>query len=243
MGLELCTSIILCALLTVKCSDSDRDRNRPNVKPETVTADRKKMHTTERLFLTIIFVTILGCDFKPGRNNFWTEQSKIDEVVKFEKTLNKNIQIIEQKVFLSSSVFPKVDQLDIALPLIVKRGGKFIPLYAEYFFTSEDSILRYISYDWEHDRYGSYQAKQELWKSESEKLTQYDSAYQKIKEDLIRVLSLPLIEDKELEKSINQNGVEVYTREAIWEDEKTKSKLKLFFGDQTFRIRWNHYWK
>ncbi|WP_111672852.1 hypothetical protein [Algoriphagus litoralis] len=201
------------------------------------------MKTPEKILLTLIFVTILGCDFKPNRNNFWTKQSKIDEVVNFEKTLNKNIEIIEQKVFLASSVFPKVDQLDIAFPLIVKREGKFLPLYAEYFFTSEDSILQYVSYDWEHDRYGSYQAKQNLWKLESDKLTKYDSAYQKIKEDLIELLSLPMIEDKELEKSINQNGVEVYSREAVWEDEKTKSKLKLFFGDQTYRIRWSYYWK
>jgi hypothetical protein len=203
----------------------------------------KKMQTSEKLLLIVIFIIILGCDFIPNRNNFWTKQSKIDEVVKFEKILNSNIEIIEQKVFLTSSVFPKVDQLDIAFPLIVKREGKFIPLYAEYFFTSEDSVLQYISYDWEHDRYGSYQAKQDLWKMESDKLTQYDSAYQKIKEDLIEALSLPIIEDKKLEKSINQNGVEVYFRETIWEDEKTKSKLNLFFGDQTFRIRWIHYWK
>ena len=116
-------------------------------------------------------------------------------------------------------------------------------MYAEYFFTREDSIVQYVSYNWEHDLFGSYQAKQNLWKSESNKLTQYDSAYQKIKEDLIALLSLPMIEDKELEKSINQNGVEVYFREAIWEDEKIKSKLNLFFGDQTFRVRWSYYWK
>ncbi len=201
------------------------------------------MQTPEKLLLTIIFITILGCDFKQNRNNFWIDQSKIYEVVKFEKTLNNNIEIIEQKVFLSSSVFPKADELDLDLPLIVKREGKFIPLYAEYFFTSEDSILQYVSYSWEHERFSSYQVKQNLWKLESDKLTQYDSAYQKIKEDLIEVLSLPMIEDKELQKVINENGVEVYSREAIWEDEKTKSKLKLFFGDQTFRIRWSHYWK
>lgn len=201
------------------------------------------MRITQKLLLTIILVGIIGCDFKPSSNYFWMNQSKIDEVLKFEKSLNKNNQTLQQKVFLSSSVFPKADEINLDLPFIVKREEGFIPLYAEYYFTSEDSIIQYVSYNWEHERFGSYQAKQNLWKLESSKLTQYDSAYEKIKEDLILELFLPEIEDKVLVKRINPNGVEVYSKEAIWEDEHIKSKLILFFGDQTFRIRWTYYWK
>ncbi|MFD2033601.1 hypothetical protein ACFSKL_02305 [Belliella marina] len=201
------------------------------------------MQTALKLILTIIFVSTVGCNVKPRSSDFWMHQSKIGEVLKFEKSLNKNIQILEQKVFLSSSVFPKVDEIDIDFPLIVKREEGFAPLYAEYYFTSEDSMLQYISYNWEHERFGSYQAKHDRWKLEINKLTQYDSAYEKIKEALITELSLPQIEDKELVKRINQNEVEVYSKEAVWEDEQIKSKLILFFGDQTFRITLTYYWK
>ena len=186
---------------------------------------------------------MISCDFKPVYSEFWMHQTKIDEVLKFEKAIKENFEILEQKVLLSPSVFPKVEEMDIEFPFIVKREGGFLPLYAEYYFTKDDSIIQYISYNWEHERFGSYQAVSALWNKEKFKLSQYDSAYEKIKEYLISELLIPKKEDKELVKRLYGGNTEYFSKETLWENEDFESKLTLLFGNQTFRIRWVYYWK
>ena len=45
---------------------------------------------------------------------------------------------------------PLVDKYEIAKPVIIKRKQiGFLPIYAEYFYSESDSVIRYINYDWE----------------------------------------------------------------------------------------------
>lgn len=195
--------------------------------------------------LLILFTLILtGCSSTKSLN-LWTKQSKIGEVKKFESELNPDLEFLEMNVSLSESIFPRVKEFDMSKPLIVRRKKtSLLPIYAEYFYSKPDSILRYISYDWENNRYGNYNDKKKDWEKQSTKLTEYNEEYERIKKQLIKEFNQPIKQDDGPQKTKSDYGGPDYlSRNTIWESDKRFMKLNMIFGASTYRIRLYYYWK
>jgi len=199
----------------------------------------------KQLFFAITIATILSFVSKEYTVKIWTEQSTVGKAVDFEKSLSKKIDFLEMNVSLSKDIYPLVDQYEIAKPVIVQRKQVgFLPIYAEYFYSESDSIIRYISYDWEKEKYGNFFKKQEMWKEESKKLKQYNSEYERIKKTLIEQLGNPTEQDSEPNKTESTSGGGDYlSRNTVWETDEYYSKLNMIFESATYRIRWYYYWK
>ncbi|MFC5626579.1 hypothetical protein [Algoriphagus winogradskyi] len=207
------------------------------------------MKSVISLIGSLLILTLLSCE-KRVVGKYWLNQSKVSDAFNFEKSITRSVEKIEQIAFLSESVFPKIDEFEIAQPLIFKRSNnEFLTLHTEYFFSEKDSILRYISYDWEKERYSSYQQKSQMWKIESKKLDLYVFEYEKIKSELMGELGIPSFYDeiplevKKKNDTPSYSDTPTYSKETIWENKRTYSKLNLIFGNQTYRIRFSHYWK
>ena len=175
----------------------------------------------------------------------WTEQSNVKKAIEFEKSISENIEFLEQNVSLSKSSYPLADKYDLTNPIIIKREIKGeLPVYAQYFFSKSDSIIRFVSYDWEIDKYGNYFKKQEIWKQEAKKLDKYNGKYNQIKSFLSESIGEPTISDSEPKLTKSKWGKEDYlSRKTEWETDKIYSSLSLVFASNTYRIRWNYYWK
>jgi len=185
------------------------------------------------------------CILAQTKIQIWTEQTKINAVLEFERSLNEDHEIIERNVGISKSTFPYIDEYELANPIIVLRPSKNdLPIYTEYFFSLPDSTLRFVSYDWEIDRYGNYNDKQKIWKREANKLGQYNEKYEDIKTYLIDKLGQPTEQDFEPQRTKSQWGNSDYwSRKTTWENKEVISSLSLVFASNTYRIRWNYYWK
>lgn len=195
--------------------------------------------------LIILFTLILtGCS-STKKLNLWTKQSKISEVKKFEYELNPDLELLEMNVSLSESIFPRVKEFDMSKPLIVLREKtSLLPIYAEYFYSKPDSILRYVSYDWENNRYGNYNDKKKDWEKQNTKLTEYNAEYERIKKQLIKEFSQPIKQDETpQETKSDYGGPDYLSRNTVWETDKTFMKLNMIFGASTYRIRLYYYWK
>ena len=200
-----------------------------------------------KFILPIIFCLIItGCSTSK-KLNIWTKQSNIDEVKKFESELNPDSKFLDMNVSLSESIFPTVKEFDMANPLIAPRGKTdFLPIYAEYFYSKPDSILRYVSYEWENNRYGNFNDKKKSWENESTKLDEYDAEYNRIKFLLIEQFGLPKEQDVGPLKELSDHdigGPNYYSRNTIWETNMRYMKLNMIFGGSTYRIRLYYYWK
>ena len=195
--------------------------------------------------LLILFTFILAGCSSSKKLNLWTKQSKIGEVKKFETELNPNSEFLEMNVSLSESIFPRVKEFDMSKPLIVRREKtSLLPIYAEYFYSKPDSILRYISYDWENNRYGNYNDKKKDWEKQSTKLTEYNAEYERIKKQLIKEFNQPINQDDGPQETKSDYGRPDYlSRNTIWETDKRFMKLNMIFGASTYRIRLYYYWK
>jgi hypothetical protein len=198
-----------------------------------------------QFILLILFTFILtGCS-SSKKLNLWTKQSKIGEVKKFESELNPDLEFLEMNVSLSESIFPRVKEFEMSKPLIVRREKtSLLPIYAEYFYSKSDSILRYISYDWENNRYGNYNDKKKDWEKQSTKLTEYNAEYERIKKQLIKEFNQPVKQDNEpQETKSDYDGPDYLSRNTIWESDTRFMKLNMIFGASTYRIRLYYYWK
>lgn len=175
----------------------------------------------------------------------WTKQTNINKAIDFEKSISNKLEYLNMNVSLSKSIYPLIDKYRIAKPIIIQRQqAGFLPLYAEYFYSEPDSIVRYINYDWEKGKYGNFFKKQEIWKEESVKLNEYNSEYEKIKTTLMIQLGKPTTQDTEPQKTESTSGRGAYlSRNTVWETENYYSKLNLIFESMTYRIRWQYYWK
>lgn len=198
--------------------------------------------------LIITFTLFLLASFSGDNDEviIWTQQTTIDKAIDFEKSLSKKMEFLEMNVSLSKSIYPLIDKYKIAKPIIIQRHETtgFLPLYAEYFFSETDSIIRYISYDWEKEKYGNFFKKQEIWKKESKKLKQYNTEYEKIKSTLIEKLGEPSTQDTKPQKTKSTSGGGDYlSRNTVWETDEYYSELNMIFESMTYRIRWNYYWK
>ncbi|PWJ37867.1 hypothetical protein [Sediminitomix flava] len=199
--------------------------------------------TVTILTLTLIFLS--SCNVSMNKIDIWTEQATVTEIIGFENSLSEENQILEMNIFLSKSIYPLIDEYKIAKPIIFKReNAGFLPLYTQYFYSESDSMIRYISYDWEKEMYGDFSRKQEVWKEESKKLEEYDTEYDRIKLALVEKLGEPTIQDEEPQKIKSNSGRgDCLSRNTVWETDKYYSKLNLIFESMTYRLRWYHYLK
>ena len=208
-----------------------------------------KRLTINLIILILIFAscstTKKAVSNKESKLEIWTEKSTVRNAIEYEKSLSNDYEILEQNVSLSKSVFPQLDEYQIAKPIIVKRKQTgILPIYAEYFFSAQDSILRYVSYDWERDRYGNFFKKQEIWKEESTKLDEYNQEYEKIKKELIGNFGQPNEQDTKPQTTKSTSGRGDYlSRNTVWETDEFYAKLNMIFESMTYRIRLNYYWK
>lgn len=204
------------------------------------------MKRTKTIILSLSILLLFGFVANKDLEKIWTEQCKIQKVIDYEKELSNKSEFLKMNSSLSKSVYPLLDQYKIANPIIVKRKQTgFLPLYAEYYYSASDSILRYVSYDWERDKFGNFFKKQEIWKEESTKLNEYNKEYERIKSNLETQLGKPTTEDKELQKvkSDDPERGDYYTREANWETDAYHAEVGMIFESMTYRIRMIYYWK
>lgn len=178
-----------------------------------------------------------------AQERIWLKQTKISEVVAFEKEISPNPKFLSKEVSLSKDYYPLIDKYEVTNPVIVQREQlEYLPVYAEYFYTPKDSILRLASYDWERDRYGNFFDKQKIWQEESKKFKIYDSEYERIRAVLVNELGTPVATDKEAKKRKSEN-TKYFTRESSWENKDFHAQLTMTFASTTYRIRFTIYWK
>jgi hypothetical protein len=178
-----------------------------------------------------------------GQEKIWTKQTKISEVILFEKEINANAKFLNQNVSLSKDYYPLADKYQVANPIIVQREPlEYLPIYAEYYYTPEDSILRLVSYDWEKNRYGNFFDKQKMWEEESKKFETYNKEYERIKKILISQLGTPASTDTKAKTESSERG-KYFTRETLWENENVHAELDMVFESMTYRVRLTLYWK
>lgn len=193
---------------------------------------------TLRLFLALITFFTLIKSF--GQEKIWTKQTKVSEVIAFEKEISPNAKFLSQNVSLSKDYYPLADKYQVTNPIIVQREPlEYLPVYAEYFYTPNDSILRLASYDWEKDRYGNFFDKQKMWKEEAKKFDTYNKEYERIKGILLTQLGTPTTTDT---KAKEHRG-KYFTRNTLWETDDVYAKLNMIFESMTYRIRLTIYWK
>ena len=192
------------------------------------------------LLTSIAFLSFI---FSFGQERIWTKQSKISEVITFEKKINPNAKFSSQNVSLSKDYYPLADKYQVTKPVIVQREPLvYLPLYAEYFYTPGDSILRLVSYDWEKERFGNFFDKQKMWNEESKKFAIYNKEYERIKTILVEQLGIPTTTDTEAKEESSDRG-NYFTRETVWETESLYAKLNMIFESMTYRVRLTLYWK
>lgn len=117
-----------------------------------------------------------------GQERIWTQQTKISQVIEFEKSIDPEVTFLSQNESLAKDYYPLVDKHPVENPIIAQRKPiGYLPVYAEYFYTLGDSLLRLVSYDWEKDRYGNFFDQQKIWKTEDKNFAAYDNEYLRIR--------------------------------------------------------------
>ncbi len=196
---------------------------------------------TSKLIFTIFTVFSLTAAF--AQEKIWTKQTKISEVIAFEKSINSKAKFLSQNVSLSKDYYPLADKYRVANPVIVQREPlEYLPIYAEYFFTPNDSILRLASYDWEKGRYDNFFDKQKMWEEESKKFGIYNKEYERIKKVLLTQLGTPTSTDTTA-KTVSSDRGTYFTRNTLWETEDVYAELNMIFESMTYRVRLTIYWR
>ncbi len=196
---------------------------------------------TAKTFLSIITVLSILNTF--GQEKIWTRQTKLSEVILFEKEINSKPKFLNQNISLSKDYYPLFNKYKVTNPLVIQRDPVgYLPLYAQYFYTPGDSILRLISYDWEKDEFGNFFDKQKIWEKESKKFSEYNSEYERVKGILIAQLGTSTSTDSKAKTESSDRG-KYFTRETIWETDDMHAELKMIFESMTYRVRFTLYWK
>ena len=196
---------------------------------------------TSKLLFTFCAICSLTAAF--AQEKIWTKQTKISEVIAFEKSIDPKAKFLSQNVSLSKDYYPLADKYQVANPVIVQREPlEYLPIYAEYYFTPGDSVLRLASYDWEKGRYDNFFDKQKMWKEESKKFDTYNEEYERIKKVLLTQLGTSNSTDTTA-KTVSSDSGKYFTRNTLWETEDVHAELNMIFESMTYRVRLTIYWK
>jgi len=191
------------------------------------------------LTLALLFCSMAGF----SQETIWTKQRKISEVINFERKLDPEAKFLSQNVWLSKKYYPLADRYKTVNPVIVQRKTVgALPVYAEYFYTPNDSLLRVVSYDWEKGRYGNLNDILESRKQQGGKLEIYLSEYERIRRQLVKTFGKPDQAD-EKPKTVSDEGQKYLNQNTLWETDELHADLNLIFSSGTQRIRLTLYWK
>jgi hypothetical protein len=178
-----------------------------------------------------------------SQDKLWVRQTRVPEIIAFERSIASTSEFLDFDVAVSRDYYPLADKYQVTKPLIVHRPVLgFLPVYAQYFFTAGDSILRLVSYDWEKDRFGDFPTKKKIWAEEAKKLDAYDQEYSRILKGLISTLGKPVQSDGKPREQTATRGTH-YVRDSVWETEEYYASLNMVFAEMTYRIRLMMYWK
>lgn len=197
-----------------------------------------------KTFLILVIGLYLPIVQVASQEEILIKKSKVSDVIAFEKESYPGVVFLDRKSRLSKSFYPLADIYKTTdKPIIAYRHPiEYLPVYAEYYYTPEDSIIRLTSYDWEKDRFGNVFKKQEMYKEEIKKYDIYNKEYERIKLILISKFGKPTSSDSVAKEEDGANG-KLKIRNTAWETDNYYASLNMIFGGQTFRIRLMHYWK
>jgi len=191
------------------------------------------------LALALLFCSQAGF----SQESIWTKQRKISEVIDFEKKLDPDAKFLSKNVWLSKEYYPLADHYKTVNPVIVQRKSlAVLPVYAEYFYTPKDSLLRLVSYDWEKGRYADLKDMLESRKEQAGKSEVYFKEYERIRQQLIKSFGKPDQADEQ-PKTVNDEGQKYLNQNTLWETDDYHADLNLIFSAGTQRIRLTLYWK
>ncbi len=144
--------------------------------------------------------------------------------------LDPDAKSLSYNVSLSKEYYPLADRYQTANPIIVQRKavGK-LPVYAEYFYTPQDSLLHLVSYDWEMARYADLKEVLESRKEQSGKLEIYLGEYVCIREQLIKTFGKPNQVD-EKPKTVPFEGQSYFNQNTLWETDAVHTILVWYLG-------------
>lgn len=178
-----------------------------------------------------------------GQQDLLIKQSKISEVMTFERSLNSDVKFYTGNIELSQDIYPLVDKYRIENPLIVQRNSSdYLPLTAEYFFTASDSLVRFISYIWEKNRFGDLSEKMKQDESESKNIIFYNKEFDRIQSVIESYYGKPDYDDKKPQEKSSSKGT-YYLRRSKWDFDDKYGSLTMIFGEDTYRISFRIYWK
>lgn len=178
-----------------------------------------------------------------GQQDLLIKQSKISEVMAFERSLNSDVKFYTGNIELSQDIYPLVDKYRIENPLIVQRNSSdYLPLTAEYFFTASDSLVRFISYIWEKNRFGDLSEKMKQDESESKNIIFYNKEFDRIQSVIESYYGKPDYDDKKPQEKSSSKGT-YYFRRSKWDFDDKYGSLTMIFGEDTYRISFRIYWK
>jgi hypothetical protein len=194
----------------------------------------------KKIFAGLLLLNSITC---LAQEKLWTRQSKISEIMAFEKALDNRTQVLDYDITLSVETYPLIYKHSLAKPFLVLRPEiEYMPVYAQYFFSPGDSLVRMLFYDWEKNRFAGIQEKQKIWAAESKKLDKYSTEYERIRKILVKQIGNPVQTDLKPKEEMATRGA-YYTRETIWDNEKLNGKLTMVFSEMIYRIRFEMYWK
>ena len=198
-----------------------------------------------KTFLILIIGLYLPILQVVSQEEILIKKSKVSEVINFEKETYLGVIFLDQRSRLSKSFYPLANiYVTTEKPIIAYRHPiEYLPVYAEYYYSPEDSIIRLTSYNWEKDRFGNVLKKQEIWKEENKRFDTYNKEYERIKSNLIDKLGKPTSSDTVARDEKGHNNASLKVRDTTWETDEYYASLNMIFGVQTFRIRLKHYWK
>jgi len=190
-----------------------------------------------------VLIIILSILKSFGQEKIWTKQSKISEVITFEKKINSKAEFLSQGVFLTKEYYPLASIHVVTDPVIIKRKPTaYLPVYTHYFYTPGDSVLRFVLYDWEKGLYENSLDEQKIWKEELDKLEAYKKEYVRIKRILLVEFGLAKSAD-ESPKIIDSESGNYLDQTTLWENDNIHAELNLIFSETTHRVRLTLYWK
>lgn len=198
-----------------------------------------------KTLLTLLLILIIPIIHLVGQEKIFIEKSSVEDIIFLEQELNPNIVLLKQKSRPAKSFYPLADKyITTEYPIVILRESvDYLPLYAEYYYTAEDSIIRLTVYDWEKDRYDNLFKRMEIWKEESPKFESYNNEYMRVYSLLVNLLGEPISKDEVAKDQKGNNNMNLKIRDAVWETEDYYASLNMIFGGQTFRVRFKHYWK
>lgn len=200
------------------------------------------MKQLQKIIFILIVICLVSCKRNENEDDFIFENVRfenmdklnIKDVIENEQKLGSTERTENNTFSLDTGYYPNKNGFRLAHPKVFQRNQKELGLETDYFYSSDDGLVKVIFYEWKSKFWNLNNFESDtLKKTDISEIKVYQKKFNNLKKGIVSKLGKPTQIEIEKQNDTISNYIDNYE----WQKDDLNVSLSLYYSDSYNEIR------